>query len=152
MPSSHCVATHRLPALQKVLAQSVPVLHTLPSPQSPQEPPQSTSDSSPSVLVLVHVAGAQMAEMHTLLVQSPLPVHESVRAQVAPQEPPQSVSDSSSFFAPSPQLVQTFVEQRALSQSPSTVQASPSAQSPQLPPQSASDSSPFFTVSEQVGT
>src|SRR5687767_729145 len=96
--------THML-AVHRPVVQSEPARHIRPSAQSAaQEPPQSTSLSSPLSTMSVQVAVRQVIAVQTRLTQSPPVTHPRVSPQSIGHVPPQSTSVSSPLRRPSLQL------------------------------------------------
>jgi hypothetical protein len=126
--------SEQVPAAQSpAAAQSFPRLHGL------QDPPQSTSLSSPFLMPSSHAT--HTPPTHLLETQS-VPEPQLFPFAHFAQDPPQSTSLSSPFVRPSVQLTQmpgdTLASQRPLSQSVPTLHSLPSAHGAHVPPQSTS--------------
>ena len=147
-----------MPAVQTLLAQSVPETHASPSAHFGQvPPPQSGAVSVPFWTASEQVGAAQALgePLHTLLWQSLACVQVSPVPHAVQSRPPQSMAVSLPFCAPSVQLAeeQKPDEQvRLEAQSLWTRQRKPSPQPAQVsPPQSVSVSAPLRTRSSQAG-
>jgi hypothetical protein len=150
-PTPHLGGTWQTPLLQMPLRQSLSVEQPCPSKQDEQDPPQSTSVSSPFLTPSLQTGTEQAPPSQTPLTQSVFDLQVLPFGHLS-QEPPQSTSVSVPFWTPSTQLGTVHVPppQTPLTQSVALPHDFSSGHLGQDPPQSTSVSSPFLTLSSQA--